>query len=61
MKYFTDWLTHLLRFTLSVKYLKNQRSLKNRLNIDYNMYFFISDPLSALGHDICQRTDRLER
>jgi hypothetical protein len=30
------------------------------INIDYYMAFFISYPLSALGHDISLRADRLK-
>ena len=30
------------------------------VNIDYYMAFFISYPLSALGHDISPRADRLK-
>ena len=30
------------------------------INIDYYMAFFISYPLSALGHDISPRADRLK-
>jgi hypothetical protein len=31
-----------------------------KINIDYYMAFFISYPLSALGHDISPRADRLK-
>ena len=30
------------------------------INIDYYMLYFISYPLSALGHDISPRVDRLK-
>jgi hypothetical protein len=32
----------------------------SKINIDYYMAFFISYPLSALGHDISPRADRLK-
>jgi hypothetical protein len=31
-----------------------------RINMDYYMAFFISYPLSALGHDISLRAERLK-
>jgi hypothetical protein len=45
------------------KLLSNQRMflfLLYLMNIDYSMAFFISYTLSALGHDISLRADRLK-
>ena len=43
----------LIQFTFSNK----ENSI---INIDYYMAFFMSYPLSALGHDISPRADRLK-
>jgi hypothetical protein len=42
--------------------LLNTGLIDNRtlINIDYYMAFFISYPLSAIGHDMSLRSDRVE-
>jgi hypothetical protein len=45
-----------------IKKLKNNKFCGEDLviNIDYYITYFISYPLSALGHDISTRVDRLD-
>jgi hypothetical protein len=43
-----------------ISLFKRLITAKKSVNIDYYMVFFISYPLSALGHDINPRADRLK-